>query len=180
MYISLPSLYRKVYHLRMYRPSLNYISDVEMALSMYMAAGASITPGILYTLTLFLSLTVADKCHPSCFHFVLHFPFSAAGFNSTIFLSIFYEISVFHSALPVCDSRMTQGKGPKPERDTDLTSRAAPANLWVWLVEVSTHESTLAQSFSRSIDYILLYVWNSSCRYPKSSKDSWLHYKVSN
>ena len=31
------------------------ISDVEMALSMYMAAGASITPGILYTLTLSLS-----------------------------------------------------------------------------------------------------------------------------
>ena len=28
------------------------ISDVEMALSMYMAAGASITPGILYTLSL--------------------------------------------------------------------------------------------------------------------------------
>ena len=31
------------------------ISDVEMALSMYMAAGASITPGILYTHTLSFS-----------------------------------------------------------------------------------------------------------------------------
>ena len=59
--VSLPSLYRRVYHLRMYRSSLNYIveniSDVEMALSMYMAAGASITPGILYTHTLSLSLS---------------------------------------------------------------------------------------------------------------------------
>ena len=33
------------------------ISDVEMALSMYMAAGASITPGILYIHTLFLFLS---------------------------------------------------------------------------------------------------------------------------
>ena len=48
------------------------ISDVEMALSMCMAAGASITPGILYTHTLSLSLSLCLSL-PFSHHLVLSF-----------------------------------------------------------------------------------------------------------